>query len=70
MKPDGVSDWTPAYEVDTKLVLKDILNFINNKDLKVLIYNGVNDYTVNYMGLEKVIQNIEWYGQTDFAENN
>jgi len=42
----------------------------DNKDLKVLIYNGENDFQINYIGLEKVIKNINWKGNSQMFERN
>lgn len=50
--------------------LQDILNMSKDKRLKVLIYAGENDFQVNWMGLDKVIAELNWYGQTQYNEDS
>ena len=53
---------------DTVQQFEEMLD--DNKDLKVLIYNGENDFQINYIGLEKVIKNINWKGNSQMFERN
>lgn len=55
---------------NTTVHLSDILKMSQDKKLKVLIYVGDQDFRVNWMGLEKVVSEIEWYGRAFFNEEN
>lgn len=55
---------------NTTVHMGDILNLSLEKKLKVLIYNGEYDFKVNWMGLDKVISELEWYGQADYNEES
>lgn len=54
---------------NTTVQMGDLLNLSKDKQLKVMIYVGENDFAVNWMGLEKVISELEWYGKADFNED-
>ena len=49
----------------------DILSrILEDRDVKVLIINGDLDFHTNFMGTEKVIENIDWYGSEQFLNYN
>jgi len=55
-------------DANTKEQFAEMLN--DNKDLKVLIYNGEYDFQINYIGLEKVIKDINWKGNSQMFERS
>lgn len=48
----------------------NMLNLSKEKNFKVLVYVGENDFQMNYLGIEKVIQNLNWEGLAQFNEEN
>lgn len=55
---------------NTTVHMGDILNLSKEKNFKVMIYVGDRDFQVNWMGLEKVVSELNWYGRSDFYEDN
>ena len=47
-----------------------MLDLAREKNFKVLFYVGDLDYQMNWMGLEKVIQNLDWEGRVQYNEDN
>jgi len=54
---------------NTTVHISHLLDLSKDKKLKVLIYNGEQDFQVNWKGLEKVITELDWYGKADFNED-
>lgn len=48
--------------IETTAPVEVLEQILEDRDVKVLIINGDLDFHTNFMGTEKVIENLEWYG--------
>lgn len=55
---------------NTTFHMQRMLQQSKEKHLKVMIYVGDLDYRVNWMGLESVVDQLVWYGETELNEDS
>lgn len=56
--------------INTTAPVDVLTEILEDRDVKVLIMNGDLDFHTNFMGTEKVIETLEWYGSEDFKNYN
>ncbi|CAG8448722.1 10399_t:CDS:10 [Ambispora gerdemannii] len=72
--PEEVSPWeicvSDVLVTDPSLVAVNILPYINERGVKILIWTGDKDALINHIGVEWSIGNLTWAGATGFLKNN
>ena len=48
---------------DSRIQIK---NFLKKKNVKVLIYQGAQDFIINYLGVEQALDDMDWLGQSEW----
>lgn len=46
-----------------------VSDLLDQKDLKIMIFNGDLDFKINWMGTDVLAKNFNWYGKADFANS-
>eukprot|EP00010_Vexillifera_abyssalis_P003638 CAMPEP_0201551920 /NCGR_PEP_ID=MMETSP0173_2-20130828/12139_1 /ASSEMBLY_ACC=CAM_ASM_000268 /TAXON_ID=218659 /ORGANISM="Vexillifera sp., Strain DIVA3 564/2" /LENGTH=441 /DNA_ID=CAMNT_0047962291 /DNA_START=38 /DNA_END=1363 /DNA_ORIENTATION=- len=49
---------------------QEVANMLDNEKQRVLIYNGINDFIVNFMGSERWVRAMDWSHQQEFVNGN